>query len=58
MTDKTIIEIREFRGVNNILWMQILEIALQHAPAETKAVLRSINANDRSVFNLLAELAK
>ena len=58
MTDKTITEIRQFRGVNNILWMQVLEIALRHAPTETKVVLRSINANDQNISNLIAELAK
>ncbi len=58
MTDKTITEIRQFRGVNNILWMQVLEIALRHAPAETKIILRSINANDQNISNLLTELAK
>ena len=58
MTNKTITEIRQFRGVNNILWMQVLEIALRHAPTETKIVLRSINANDRNISNLLTELAK
>ena len=58
MTGKTITEIRQFRGVNNILWMQVLEIALRHAPAETKVILRCINANDRNISDLLAELAK
>jgi len=58
MSDKTITEIRQFRGVNNILWMQVLEIALRHAPTETKIILRSINANDQNISNLLTELAK
>lgn len=58
MTNKTITEIRQFRGINNILWMQVLEIALRHAPAETKDVLRSINANDHNISNLLTELAE
>ncbi len=35
-----------------------LEIALRHAPAETKIILRSINANDQNISNLLTELAK
>lgn len=58
MSKNTITEIRQFRGVNNILWMQILEIALAHAPAETKIVLRSINANDKTISELLTELAQ
>jgi len=50
--------IREVRSHNNIEWMRILEIALKHAPEETKKVLREINNNDRQVSDLLGELAK
>lgn len=53
-----IVEIRQLRGVNNILWMELLEIALDRAPTETKELLRRINANDRTVSKLLTELAK
>jgi len=38
--------------------MRLLTMALAHAPAEARDVLRAINANDRSVSDLLAELAK
>lgn len=59
MTDKTAIElISEGRRQNNILWMNLLEIALSHAPVETKAVLRQINENDATISVLLAELAR
>jgi hypothetical protein len=50
--------ISEGRRQNNILWMSLLEIALLHAPVETKAVLRQINQNDAAISALLAELAK
>lgn len=50
--------ITEGRRQNNILWMSLLEIALSHAPVETKAVLRQINQNDVAISALLAELAK
>jgi hypothetical protein len=49
--------IREVRSHNNIEWMRILEIAMKHAPAETKKVLREINNNDRQISDLLGELA-
>lgn len=58
-TDDDIIkQIRQVRAWNNIEWMKILEIALRHAPEETKKVLREINNNDRRVSDLLGELAK
>lgn len=46
----------ETRVKNNIPWKRLMEIALKHAPEETRAVLREINANDRSISNLMAEL--
>ena len=59
MTDYEIIQkLTEVRAVNNRLWMRLLRIAVEHAPAETKDVLRQINGNDRAISDLLAELAK
>lgn len=59
MTDYEIIQkLTEVRAVNNRLWMRLLRIAVEHAPTETKDVLRQINGNDRAVSDLLAELAK
>lgn len=43
---------------NNIPWKRLMEIALKYAPEETRAALREINANDRKVSDLLAELVK
>lgn len=54
----TIGAITAVRSRNNDLWMKLLEIAMETAPDETKAVLRQINENDRAVSGLLAELAK
>lgn len=51
-------EIFDIRVKNNVPWKRLMEIALKHAPEETKAVLRDINANDRAVSDLLGELAK
>lgn len=60
MTDKNraVIKIGLIRARNNDLWMKLLEIALETAPEETKAVLREINENDRRISDLLTELAK
>jgi len=59
MTDRQIINnIRDIRYKNNIHWMSILEIALEHAPAKTKRVLTAINDNDRDISYLISELAK
>ncbi len=55
--ETTINQIRQVRSYNNVEWMKILEIALKHAPEETKKVLREINANDRRISELLGELA-
>ena len=55
---QTIDEIFAIRVKNNVPWKRLMEIALKHAPDETRAVLREINANDRAVSDLLGELAK
>jgi hypothetical protein len=54
----TIDEIFAIRVRNNVPWKKLMEIALKHAPEETRAVLRQINENDRKVSDLLGELAK
>lgn len=54
----TIDEIFAIRVANNVPWKRLMEIALKHAPEETKEVLRQINANDRKISDLLGELAK
>lgn len=50
--------IGDIRANNNVLWMRLLELALEHAPVDAKAALREINANDRAVSVLLGELAQ
>jgi hypothetical protein len=51
-----IYEIEHIRTRNNSLWMELLRIALKHAPEEAKKVLRKINENDNAVSRLLKEL--
>lgn len=46
------------RMANNVLWMKLVEIALESAPEKTKRVLRQINENDRRVSDLLKDLAQ
>ena len=43
---KIINEIEEIRKKNNTLWMDILRLALNTKPKETKKILKSINLND------------
>lgn len=50
--------IEAIRTANNRLWMQILRIALEHSPEETKAVLAAINGNDRQIGAILAQIAE
>lgn len=59
MSSRTIVrQISDQRAINNLHWMKILEIALKHAPKETKTVLAAINDRDRAISGLLDELAK
>lgn len=59
MTNATTIrQIGDIRANNNVLWMRLLELALEHAPTDAKAALRQINANDLAVSMLLARLAQ
>lgn len=45
------------RARNNGLWMDILRIALQKSPRETKGILKEINANDQIISEILREVA-
>ena len=48
--------IEAIRSKNNGLWMNILRIALKHAPAETQKILREVRTNDLMVSEFIAEL--
>lgn len=56
--ERLIRQIADTRTNNNVLWMNILELALKHAPKETKSVLAQININDRAISGLVERLAK
>lgn len=51
-------EIQAVRTSNNVNWMDLLRIALTHAPEETKQALRKINADDDAISRLFKELGK
>lgn len=57
-TDMIIDQIEAARRNNNSNWMEILRIAMKHAPAETKAVLRQIEAQDRYISANLYDLTE
>jgi predicted transcriptional regulator len=50
-------EIEKIRAKNNILWMNILRIALGAEPILTKSILHNINLNDRRISDALGRLA-
>ena len=56
--ETTINLIEETRRHNNGLWMQILRIAADKAPDETKVVLRQINQNDRYIADMMLKLGE
>lgn len=58
MTDRKIINsIERARRENNRLWMNLLRLALTHAPKEARATLKKINAKDREISRLLRKLS-
>ncbi len=51
-------EIESVRSRNNVNWMDLLRIAMTHAPVETKTVLARINADDGRIAELLRKLSE
>lgn len=57
MTDEEIIDrISTIRAKNNVPWMKVVQIALKHAPAETREVLGEILTNDMMVCKQVRNL--
>lgn len=48
--------IKKIRVKNNDLWMEILDIALRHAPEETKELLANIRLNDSDVTSMMGDI--
>jgi len=56
--DSLIDLVENARSNNNTLWMNILRIAMKHAPEETKATLLAINHNDEFITTALKAVAE
>ena len=52
----TINNIQKIRAKNNNNWMDLLRIALKHAPNETKKILKKINSQDKKIASLLKKI--
>lgn len=50
-------EIASLRAKNNVNWMNILLIAMKHAPDETRAELRKISDMDQRITLLASRIA-
>ena len=45
-------KIEKVRSKNNVNWMDVLRLALTHAPDETIKLMKEINRKDRKISNL------
>ena len=50
-------KIEEIRKNNNKNWMNLLRIALESSPKQSKLVLKKINTIDKKISKLFSELA-
>ena len=58
-TDLVLIDqIQAIRSKNNKCWMDIIRVAMSHAPKETKALLREIQKNDLAISELNGRLGQ
>ena len=44
------------RKQNNINWMNLLKVAMRHAPKQSKKILKNINQQDKKISKLLKQL--
>jgi hypothetical protein len=51
-------KIQFLRKKNNINWMDILRLAMKHAPNETKKILKNINNYDKKISNKVSSITK
>ncbi len=45
-------KIERVRSKNNVNWMDVLRLALKHAPDETIKLMKNINKKDKKISNL------
>lgn len=55
--NEVINDIQKVRTKNNELWMQLLRIAMQNDPEQTKRIMKKIRNNDLKISSLTGELA-
>lgn len=51
-------EMESIRKENNNLWMELLRIAIESNPEETKKVIKKIKKNDSLIAKIFGELSK
>lgn len=49
-------KIESIRSRNNVNWMDLLRIAITHAPEETKQLVKKINSDDNQISELFSKL--
>ncbi len=54
---KTIDQIEKVRSKNNINWMDIIRLAVNHAPNETLKVIKKINSQDKKISKLFKKIS-
>jgi hypothetical protein len=54
--DQILSMVSSIRKHNNVLWMEIMRIALKKSPRRTKAVLKAITQNDRDISEWLSRV--
>ena len=54
---KTIDQIEKVRTKNNINWMDIIRLAVNHAPNETLKVIKKINSQDKKISKLFKKIS-
>ena len=54
---KTIDQIEKVRSKNNINWMYIIRLAVNHAPDETLKVIKKINSQDKKISKLFKKIS-
>ncbi len=51
-------KITDARKKNNINWMNLLKVAIKHAPKQSKKILKNINQQDKKISKLLKQITK
>ena len=54
---KYIDEIEKVRNQNNVNWMDILRLAIRHAPDEAIGLLKKVNSKDEKISELFNKIS-